>query len=114
MPRLRFAILGAGLLGAVLPIASQISAVLGDRIFSSRLASVYLWPSSIWLLATDGHEYEPGAYLVVVLAHWRTFFCMRCWRLLCGFLSDSFSVLQPIPPNQALQPTPSPAWFIPL
>ena len=68
MPRLRFAILGAGLLGAVLPIASQISAVLGDRIFSSRLASVYLWPSSIWLLATDGHEYEPGAYLVVVFS----------------------------------------------
>ena len=63
--KLRFVVLVGALLGAILPVGSQVSATFADRVFSSRLASVYLWPSSIWLLATDGHEQEFGSYVAV-------------------------------------------------
>jgi hypothetical protein len=55
--------MGFGLLGLLIPVAFLI---FRNPLFPNWV--IYFWPSSIFLLATDGHEKSLQAFLILVVA----------------------------------------------
>ena len=55
--------MGFGLLGLLIPVAFLI---FRNPLFPNWVT--YFWPSSIFLLATDGHEKSLQAFLILVVA----------------------------------------------
>ncbi len=92
LPKFRSAFLAGALLGVVAPILSLASHRFAEHVAGGRGA--FLWLSGIFLLATDGHEHEPGAYAtiamsiganmllyaVVVSLLWCVGWVLRAWR----------------------------------
>jgi hypothetical protein len=64
---LKRTVLVAGALGIVVPAFSLIANHLDPKYGIGKIAS-RLWPSSIILGATIGHEYEPSAYAVIAIS----------------------------------------------
>jgi hypothetical protein len=62
-PKLRYAILVGAALGVIAPLLFFTWHRFQGFITSGD--GGFLWPSGIWLMATDGHEHEFGAYIVI-------------------------------------------------
>jgi hypothetical protein len=63
LPKFRSAVLIGGSLGIVAPLL-----FFRWHRFQEYIAGgsgAFLWPSGIWLMATDGHEHELSAYLII-------------------------------------------------
>ena len=63
LPKFRLAVLVGALLGVTPPLLFFTSHRFQEYVASGRGA--FLWPSGIWLMATDGHEHEIGAYAII-------------------------------------------------
>lgn len=57
----------AVLTGAVLGVLAPLLFFTWHRFqeFIAGGKGSFLWPSGIWLMATDGHQGEPGAYVII-------------------------------------------------
>jgi hypothetical protein len=63
LPKFRSAVLVGALLGIVAPFLFFTWHRFRDYIAGG--SGAFLWPSGIWLMATDGHEHELSAYLII-------------------------------------------------
>jgi hypothetical protein len=63
LPKFRSAVLVGALLGIVAPFLFFTWHRFQDYIAGG--SGAFLWPSGIWLMATDGHEHELSAYLII-------------------------------------------------
>ena len=82
-----------GALGTIVPIIAWWRYYFYDYLFGS--AVVMLWPSSIVLMATDGHEHDPDVWVIIAIALlsniilyaaiaallWFTFWFICCGRM---------------------------------
>ena len=63
LPKFRWAVLSGALFGGIVPLLFFTLAPFREFIVTGR--GIFLWPSGIWLMATDGHEHEIGAYEII-------------------------------------------------
>jgi hypothetical protein len=63
LPKFRLVVLLGALLGIVAPLLFFTWHRFQEYVAGGRGA--FLWPSGIWLMATDGHEHEPSAYAII-------------------------------------------------
>ena len=63
LPKFRWVFLAGALIGGIVPMLFFTLHAFQEFIVGGRGA--FLWPSGIWLMATDGHEHEIGAYVVI-------------------------------------------------
>ena len=63
LPKFKTAVLTGGLLGMVPPLLFFTWHRFQEHVAGGRGA--FLWPSGIWLMATDGHENTISAYVVI-------------------------------------------------
>ena len=63
LPKFRSAVLVGALLGIIAPLLFFTWHRFQDYVAGG--SGAFLWPSGIWLMATDGHEHESGAYVVI-------------------------------------------------
>jgi hypothetical protein len=63
LPKVRHALV----IGAALGVLAPLLFFTWHRfqVFIAGGKGAFLWPSGIWLMATDRHEHELGAYLVI-------------------------------------------------
>ena len=60
LPKFRWVVLAGALLGGIVPLLSF--TVPPFQYFITTGRGIFMWPSGIWLMATDGHEHEIGTY----------------------------------------------------
>ena len=63
LPKFRWTVLAGALFGGIVPLLFVTLAPFRAFIVTGR--GIFLWPSGIWLMATDGHEHEIGAYEII-------------------------------------------------
>jgi hypothetical protein len=63
LPKFRWALLAGALFGGIVPLLFFTLAPFREFIVTGR--GIFFWPSGIWLMATDGHEHEIGAYEII-------------------------------------------------
>jgi hypothetical protein len=93
LPKFRYTILAAAILGAVIPVV--ITALLRLRILHMAGGwDLFLWPSSFMLMATENLGYSPQAfailawsigwnillYVIVFAVLWSLCWVVRAWR----------------------------------
>ena len=99
LPKFRWAVLVGALLGALVPLL--FFTVPPFQYFITTARGIFLWPSAIWLMATDmeGHGYNSADYVILgisVIANillyvivfsfvWCVGWVLRAWR---GSLRD--------------------------
>ena len=66
MPKFTHAVLTGAVIGALAPLLFFTWHRFQEFIAGGK--GSFLWPSGIWLMATDGHENGPGAYAVIGLS----------------------------------------------
>ena len=93
-PKFRHTILAASVLGIVLPLAIMASFQLGMFITPAGDWLLYIWPSSIMLMATETLGHSPQAfailawsiawnvllYVLVFALVWSVGWVLRAWR----------------------------------
>ena len=87
LPKFRFAVFVGAFLGVVAPALFFTSHFFQE--FIGGASGAFLWPSGIWLLATEGHEHELSAYAIIGISIAANILCMpsclACSGVLVGF-----------------------------
>jgi hypothetical protein len=63
LPKFRFAVLGGFIVGGVIPLLYFTVRPMQEFIAGSR--GIFLWPTAILLMATDGREHELISYEII-------------------------------------------------
>jgi len=66
LPRFRRVVVIGAAVGAAVPLL--FFTVPPFQYFVTTGRGIFLWPSGIWLMMTDGHEHEIGSYEVIAIS----------------------------------------------
>jgi hypothetical protein len=66
LPKFRWTVLVGALLGGIVPLLFFTVAPFREFVVAGR--GILLWPTGIWLMATDGREHELIAYEIIAVS----------------------------------------------